>query len=78
MSRLWKFVLLAACVACARCTSPEAGRTRGGGLGADVNNRPATVKMHEGSDQYWKTPERIGETGLSLDEATHAKKVSRQ
>lgn len=40
----------------AGCVSPEATRTRGGGPGADVQNRPAQVKMHEGSRPYWETP----------------------
>jgi hypothetical protein len=48
--------LLAACMALAACESPEAVRTRGGGPGADRGNRLVNVKMHEGSQQYWKTP----------------------
>lgn len=40
----------------AGCASPEAGRTRGGGAGADVGNREPVVKMHEGSVIYYKTP----------------------
>jgi hypothetical protein len=56
------------------CASPEATRQRGGGRGADVNNRPATVKLHEGSRQYWKTPVRIsGESkGPPLDASEQA------
>ena len=45
-------LVLAASIALAGCESPEATRTRGGGPGADGGNRPAIVKMHEGSRQY--------------------------
>jgi hypothetical protein len=38
------------------CTSPEAGRTRGGGPGADIGNRGTVVIMHEGSQPYYQTP----------------------
>jgi hypothetical protein len=52
-------LLLIGCVGVAGCGSPETTRTRGGGPGADVGNRPRTVNMHEGSRPYWKTPDRI-------------------
>ena len=43
---------LAACDA-----SPEAGRTRSGGPGADTGNRTATVQLHPGgSEAYYGTP----------------------
>lgn len=38
------------------CSSPEAGRTRGGGPGADVGNRRSEVEMHAGSRPFYKTP----------------------
>ena len=38
------------------CTSPEETRTRGGGPGADVGNRPETVRMHEGARPFENTP----------------------
>jgi hypothetical protein len=60
------------------CVSPEASRTRGGSPGADVGNRPQEVKMHEGSNQYWRTPDRIPVEGTSLDSARHAQRLSRQ
>lgn len=41
------------------CASPEAGRTRGGGPGADVGNRKQVVLMHEGSRPYARTPRLI-------------------
>lgn len=60
------------------CSSPEEKRTRGGGPGADVGNRPAAVKMHEGSRPFWKTPERIGDRHPPLDSAQQAQQISRQ
>ena len=63
-------------LATAGCASPEATRTRGGGSGADVGNRPATVRMHEGSRQYWKTPVMIRGDGPSLAPSEHARSVS--
>jgi hypothetical protein len=54
-------VIIGATILAAACTSPEATRRRAGGPGGDIGNRPAQVKMHEGSRQYWKTPVRIGE-----------------
>ena len=49
------------CAAClvaglAGCESPEAVRTRGGGPGADIGNRGAMIRMHEGSVIYAETP----------------------
>jgi hypothetical protein len=43
-----------AALALAGCASPEAARARGGGLGADVGNRGAPVRMHEGSVPYYR------------------------
>jgi hypothetical protein len=54
-------LVIAASVALA--CSPEAGRTRGGGPGADVGNRGGTVQMHgdRGPGQvYYQTP-RVGQ-----------------
>jgi hypothetical protein len=45
---------LVASLALAGCASPEAARARGGGLGADVGNRGAPVRMHEGSVPYYR------------------------
>jgi len=52
---------LALALAAAACTSPEATRTRAGGPGADSGNRRSVVQMHEGSDPYWRTPQRLAE-----------------
>ena len=58
------------------CTSPEANRQRGGGPGADPNNRPALVKMHEGSRQYHETPVRIPVDGTPLAPSEQARYLS--
>jgi hypothetical protein len=55
------------------CVSPEARRTRGGGPGADGQNRPAHVKMHEGSQQFWETPQLIEANHPPLDPAQNAR-----
>ena len=60
----------------AGCTSPESKRTRGGGPGADVGNRPEHVKMHEGSQPFWQTPDRIGVEHPPLDPARQAQRIA--
>jgi hypothetical protein len=62
----------------AGCTSPESTRTRGGGAGADVGNRTADIRLHEGSDQYWRTPDRIVGEPPPLESAHHARDASRR
>jgi hypothetical protein len=52
--RRWVPVLLAAGLA--GCVSPEAGRARGGGPGADPGNHGAVVRMHAGARVYYRTP----------------------
>jgi hypothetical protein len=69
-------MLLAASFTLLACQSPEARRTRGGGPGADPGNRPATVKMHEGSRPYWKTPVDVPGQAVPLDAARHAQRLS--
>ena len=61
----------------AGCDSPEATRTRGGGPGADIGNRPPAVKMHEGSQPFWRTPDRIGVEHPPLEPARQAQQISR-
>jgi hypothetical protein len=82
MSRARSPLALTAVIAAAAtiggCTSPEANRTRGGGAGADVGNRAGTVRMHEGSSQYWRTPERIDSEHPPLEPARHARELSRR
>jgi len=68
---------LLVCLAAAACDSPEATRTRGGGPGADPGNRPARVRMHEGSQQYWKTPDLNRFEHPPLDAAQQARTLSR-
>ncbi len=69
--------LAVACGVAASCTSPEATRTRGG-RGADVGNRRATVEMHQGSQPFWKTPNRINVEHPPLDPAQQADALSRR
>jgi hypothetical protein len=67
---------LVVCAALSGCASPEAVRQRGGGPGADVGNRPAQVKMHEGSRQYWETKVVIPGDGPPLDPSEQARRLS--
>lgn len=74
--RVVGMLLMAA--ACAACGSPEATRTRGGGPGGYTGNRPEIVRMHEGSQQYWRTPELIPTEPPPLEPAAQAREFSRQ
>jgi hypothetical protein len=74
--KAWRLVLLAVSATVAGCDSPEAARTRGGGPGGDIGNRPQMVKMHEGSDPFWKTPDRIDGRHPPLDPARQARQIS--
>lgn len=56
--RLLSLLLVTFVLAASACTSPEAARARGGDPGADVGNRGAEVKMHDGSQPYYETPLR--------------------
>lgn len=40
----------------AGCASPEAGRPRGGGPGADVGNHDLVTQLHAGATMYYRTP----------------------
>jgi hypothetical protein len=63
----------------AACRSPEATRSRGGGRGADTGNHAKTVRMHEGSYPFWKTPGHIGRTHAPpLGPARQAQELSRR
>ena len=73
-------IILAALIACgalSACTSPEATRSRGQGPGGDVGNRTAVVKMHEGSQPFWKTPKHIAGEHPPLEPARQAERLSR-
>ena len=72
-----KIMLLIACLATAGCVSPESTRTRGG-RGADVGNRPRVVEMHEGSEPFWNTPQRVTGKHGPLESARQAEQLSRQ
>jgi hypothetical protein len=62
----------------AACTSPETGRSRGGGPGADMGNRAKFVQMHEGSKPFEKTPKIIPAKHPPLAPASQADQLSRQ
>jgi hypothetical protein len=72
-------IIIATLMACgaSACTSPEATRSRGQGPGADVGNRAPVVKMHEGSEPFWKTPKRIAGEHPPLEPARQADRLSR-
>ena len=70
-------LLLVGCIAAVGCVSPESMRTRGG-RGADVGNRPQIVEMHNGSEPFWKTPERITVDHAPLASARQAEQLSRE
>lgn len=70
-------LLLIGCIGMAGCiNSPEASRARGGGPGGDTGNRPGDVKMHEGSDPYWKTRVLIPGEHPPLDGARQARRLA--
>lgn len=76
--RVTRVTVLACAAGLIGCVSPESTRVRGGGPGADPQNRPAEVKMHEGSRPYWETPLLIDDAYPDLEPAQHAREVSRQ
>ena len=70
-------IFLVVLCALAACTSPETGRPRGGGPGADVGNRTKFAMMHEGADPFYKTPKLIPSQSPPLASARQADKLSR-
>ena len=70
-------VLMLGCIVIVGCVSPETTRVRGG-RGADVGNRSKVVEMHDGSEPFWKTPERITTEHGPLASARQAEQLSRQ
>ena len=73
-----KIALVTSLLGLSACGSPETTRTRGGGPGADVGNRSSTVRMHEGSRPFDKTPTVIAARPPSLEPARHAEQLSRR
>jgi len=69
-------VLLIGCTIAVGCVSPESTRVRGG-RGADVGNRPADVKIHDGAEPFWETPRRVA-SHPPLESARQAEQLSRQ
>jgi hypothetical protein len=55
------------------CSSPEATRTQGSGPGGDTGNRPAVVRMHEGSRPFHDTPRLVSSEPPALDMASQAR-----
>jgi hypothetical protein len=57
MTCCWRtIVILLAAAAALVCTSPEAGRSRGGSAGANVGNHPRRdVRIHDGARVYYGT-----------------------
>jgi len=51
-------VALVASLTLAACGSPETGRTRGGGPGADVGNRGQQLEIHGSLNPFHNTPLR--------------------
>lgn len=72
----WTAFILFASFSVAACGSPEATRRRSGGPGGDSGNRPAQVKMHEGSRQYWQTPVLIPVEGAPLGPSEQARHLT--
>jgi hypothetical protein len=60
------------------CESPEATRARAGGAGADMGNRSENVRMHEGSNPYYKTPQLSPAKHPPLESAQHAYETARR
>jgi hypothetical protein len=59
-------------LALAACTSPEASRTQGGGPGGDTGNRPAIMRMHEGSRPFHEVPRLVPSETPALNAASQA------
>ena len=77
MSGRGTILLVLAGAMLAACTSPESTRLRAGGPGADVGNRRAVVRMHEGSRPFWGTQRVAGVQGPPLEPASQADRLSR-
>jgi hypothetical protein len=67
-----RVLLFLSALGLAACNSPEANRTQGGGPGGDTGNRPAVVRMHEGSRPFHHTPRLVRSETPALDTASHA------
>lgn len=76
--KVTRVAFLIACLAFTGCVSPETRRTRGDGPGGDVGNRSPAVRMHEGSDPYWLTPDRTPGAPPPLRPARQARDHSRR
>ena len=70
-------IFLVVLCALAACASPETGRARGAGPGADIGNRTKVVRMHEGADPFYQTPKLIPAQPPPLAPARQADTLSR-
>jgi hypothetical protein len=73
-----RLLLFAFTLGLAACTSPEATRTQGGGPGGDTGNRPAVVRMHEGSRPFHDTPRLVSSETPDLAAASQARGFGRR
>lgn len=67
-----RMLLILLTLGLAACSSPEATRIQGGGPGGDTGNRPAVVRMHEGSRPFHDTPRLVPSMMPALDMASQA------
>jgi hypothetical protein len=73
-----RMLLFVAVIGLAACTSPEATRTQGGGPGGDTGNRPAVVRMHEGSRPFHDIPRLVSSETPAQDTASQAAAFGRR
>lgn len=71
-------IMLPVALLLAGCQSPEAARTQGGGPGGDTGNRPAVVRLHDGSKPFEGTPRLVPVRTPALDSANHAREFGRR
>ena len=73
---MWVWILPVAALFFLACASPEVGRTRGGGQGADIGNRGDPIEMHGGAEPFYKTPELIGRQAPAASTSPLGKQAS--
>jgi hypothetical protein len=78
MTRTTTALLAALTLVLTACGSPEAQRTQGGGPGGDTGNRPAIVRMHEGSRPFHDTPRRVTTETAPLESGSQARGFGRR
>ena len=63
-----RVLLAAGALALVGCSSPETGRTRGGGPGADVGNLGNPVEIHGTKNMFHDTPRKVEVAGRKDDD----------